>query len=219
MFVIQTKNFIIMKSMIVFLFSALITFSSIGQTIPATFDPKTATLQERYVGMKKSSETFQDYKVIKEGILDGVWRLVLDSIKNQKSTFANAKEVIVQLEEEVSAEKAAVKQMQASMEQVNYDSNHISFFGIDFTKSLFITLVLLIVIGQLLAIGAISGKLKLMYHTMKEKMETVNLLSLEFEDYKKRALEKQVKLSRELQTERNKLMSVVETRGSAKSIL
>jgi hypothetical protein len=211
-----------MKKVVIILIVALTSTASFSQSVPsvsATPDPKTMTLQDRYVGMKKSSETFQDYKVIKEGILDGVWRVVLDSIKNQKSTFANAKEVIVQLEEEVAAEKAAVKQMQASMEQVNYDSNHISFFGIDFTKSLFITLVLLVVIGQLLAIGAITGKLKLMYHTMKEKMETVNLLSLEFEDYKKRALEKQVKLSRELQTERNKLMSVVETRGSAKSIL
>jgi hypothetical protein len=211
-----------MKKVVIIFIVALTSTASFSQSVPsvsATPDPKTMTLQDRYVGMKKSSETFQDYKVIKERILDGVWRVVLDSIKNQKSTFANAKEVIVQLEEEVAAEKAAVKQMQASMEQVNYDSNHISFFGIDFTKSLFITLVLLVVIGQLLAIGAITGKLKLMYHTMKEKMETVNLLSLEFEDYKKRALEKQVKLSRELQTERNKLMSVVETRGSAKSIL
>ncbi|MFM9836997.1 MAG: hypothetical protein ACKVOQ_01965 [Cyclobacteriaceae bacterium] len=208
----------IIKAMIAFLFTALITFSSIGQTIPVTVDAKTATLQERYVGMKKSSETFQDYKVIKEGILDGMWRVTLDSIKNHKAKFANANEVIAQLETEVATQKAAVAKIQASMETIVYDSTHISFFGINFTKSLFITLVLLIVVGQLVAIAAITGKLKLMYTSMKEKMETVNILSHEFEDYKKRALEKQVKLSRELQTERNKLMNF-EPRGSSKSIL
>jgi hypothetical protein len=209
-----------MKFVILFLV-ALISTTSFGQSLPVAStapDPKTMTLQDRYASMKKSSETFQDYKVIKEGILDGMWRVALDSIKNQKAKFVNASEVIVQLESEVATQKAAVAQIQASMETVVYDSTHISFFGIHFTKSLFISLVLLIVVGQLVAIGAITGKLKLMYTSMKEKMETVNLLSHEFEDYKKRALEKQVKLSRELQTERNKLMNF-EPRSSSKSIL
>jgi hypothetical protein len=210
-----------MKHVVIIFVVALFANTSFGQVVPSTAtapDPKTMTLQDRYVAMKKSSETFQDYKVIKEGILDGMWRVVLDSMKNQKSKFANASEVIAQLENEVATQKASVKQIQASMETVVYDSTHISFFGLSFTKSLFVTLVLLIVIGQLVAIGAITGKLKLMYTSMKEKIETVNLLSHEFEDYKKRALEKQVKLSRELQTERNKLMNF-EPKSSAKSIL
>jgi Tfp pilus assembly protein PilN len=209
-----------MKFAILFLV-ALISIASFGQPapgVPITPDPKTMTLQDRYVSMKKSSETFQDYKVIKEGILDGVWRVTLDSIKNQKAKFANANEVIAQLESEVATQKAAVAKIQASMETVVYDSTHISFFGINFTKSLFISLVLLIGVGLLVAIAAVTGKLKLMYTSMKEKIETVNLLSQEYEDYKKRALEKQVKLSRELQTERNKLMNF-EPRGSSKSIL
>jgi hypothetical protein len=209
-----------MKYVILFLV-ALISTASFGQSapvVPATPDTKTMTLQDRYATMKKSSETFQDYKVIKEGILDGVWRVTLDSIKNQKAKFANANEVISQLENEVATQKVAVAQIKASMETVVYDSTHISFFGIHFTKSLFISLVLLIVIGLLVAIAAVTGKLKLMYTSMKEKMETVNLLSHEFEDYKKRALEKQVKLSRELQTERNKLINF-EPRGASKAIL
>jgi hypothetical protein len=209
-----------MKYVILFLV-ALISTASFGQSapvVPATPDTKTMTLQDRYATMKKSSETFQDYKVIKEVILDGVWRVTLDSIKNQKAKFANANEVISQLENEVATQKVAVAQIKASMETVVYDSTHISFFGIHFTKSLFISLVLLIVIGLLVAIAAVTGKLKLMYTSMKEKMETVNLLSHEFEDYKKRALEKQVKLSRELQTERNKLINF-EPRGASKAIL
>lgn len=211
-----------MKKVVVIFLVALISSSSFGQSSPSvpatTADPKTMTLQDRYVSMKKSSETFQEYKVIKEGILDGMWRVTLDTIKNQKAKFTNANEVIAQLENEVATQKAAVAQIQASMETVVYDSTHISFFGISLTKSLFITLVLLIVVGQFIAIGAITGKLKLMYTSMKEKIETVNLLSQEYENYKKRALEKQAKLSRELQTERNKLMNF-EPRSSSKSIL
>jgi hypothetical protein len=209
-----------MKYIITFLV-ALISTVSFSQSVPAapgTVAPKALTLQERYNAMKKSAETFQDYKVIKEVVLDGVWRIVLDSIKNQKATFASAKEVISQLEGELATEKASVKRIKESMERIAYESKHISFFGIDFAKPLFITLVMLIVVGLSVAIGAIVGKLKLMYYSMKEKAETVDVLSHEFEDYKKRALEKQVKLSRELQTERNKLMNF-EPRGSSKSVL
>jgi hypothetical protein len=209
-----------MKNLILFFVSLIsgVSFSQSVPVVPNATDAKTLTLQERYGVMKKSAETFQDYKVIKEAVLDGVWRVALDSIKNQKSTYANAKEVIAQLENEVTTEKATVKQIQESMKEVVYDSTHISFFGINITKSIFITLILMIVAGQLIVIGAMIGKLKLMHFTLKEKLETVNLLSHEYEDYKKRALEKQVKLSRELQTERNKLMNF-EPRSSSKSIL
>ncbi len=209
-----------MKYSIFFLLvlTSIVSFGQAVQGVVAAPETNTMSLQDRYLTMKKSSETFQDYKVIKEGILDGVWRITVDSIKSQKAKFANASEVIAQLENEVASQKAEVAQIQASMETVVYDSTHISFFGINFTKSLFITLVLLIVVGQLVAIGAVTGKLRLMYTSMKEKIETVDLLSHEFENYKKRALEKQVKLSRELQTERNKMMSF-EPRSSSKSIL
>jgi hypothetical protein len=209
-----------MKNMTILLV-ALISTTSFSQSLPSsqgTLEAKKWTLQERYAAMKKSTETFQDYKVIKEVVLDGVWRIGMDSIKSQKASFANAKEIIAQLESEVAAQKTSVKRLQDSMEGTVYDSKHISFFGISFSKSLFITLVMLIIVGQIVAIGAVTGKLKLMYHSMKEKVESLDMLDHQFEDYKKRALEKQAKLSRELQTERNKLMNF-EPHASAKSIL
>jgi hypothetical protein len=196
-------------------------FSQTAATTPVASvaqDPKTLTLQDRYVSMKKTAETYQDYKVIKEGVLDGVWKIFLDSMKSQKAKFTISTGTIARLEGELATEKATVKQVQDSVQEITFDSTHISFFGLSFTKSLFVTLVLLVVTGLLVALGAIIGKLKLMNSSINEKTETVNILTHEFEDYKKRALEKQVKLSRELQTERNKL-SNFESKGSSKSVL
>jgi hypothetical protein len=209
-----------MKYVILFLVG-LVAFPSFGQTAttaPVTPDPKTMTLQDRYVSMKKTAETYQDYKVIKEGVLDGVWRIFLDSMKSQKAKLATSNGTIAKLEGELATEKASVKQIQDSVQEITFDSTHISFFGLSFTKSLFVSLVLLVVIGLLVALGAIIGKLKLMNSSINEKTETVNILTHEFEDFKKRSLEKQVKLSRELQTERNKL-SGFESKGSSKSLL
>jgi hypothetical protein len=211
-----------MKYIIIFL-AALVAFPSFGQTAavttpPVTLDPKTMTLQDRYVSMKKTAETYQDYKVIKEGVLDGVWKIYIDSMKSQKAKLASSISTIARLEGELATEKASVKQIQESVQGITFDSTHISFFGLSFTKSLFVSLVLLVVAGLLVGLGAIIGKLKLMNSSINEKTETVNILTEEFENYKKRALEKQVKLSRELQTERNKL-SNFDTKGSSKSLL
>jgi hypothetical protein len=46
--------------------------------------------------------------------------------------------------------------------------------------------------------------------SMKERADAFTSLSNEFEEYKRKAMEKQTKLSRELQTERNRLS---ESRG------
>jgi hypothetical protein len=43
---------------------------------------------------------------------------------------------------------------------------------------------------------------------MKEKELIAHTLTQEFEEYKKKALEKQTKLSRELQNERNRLVDM-----------
>jgi hypothetical protein len=209
-----------MKYLFIFLV-ALISTASLAQSVKtsaAVPDPKTMTLQDRYVSMKKTAETYQDYKVIKEGVLDGIWKIFLDSMKTQKANVASSAATVARLEGELAAEKASVKQVQESVQGITFDSTHISFFGLSFTKSLFVSFVLIVVAGLLLALGAIFGRLKLMNRSINEKSEMVGILSQEFEDYKKRALEKQVKLSRELQTERNKL-SNFETKGSSKSIL
>ncbi len=182
--------------------------SSFSQTSSTLADTRNPSLQERFVMMKNTSQTFQDYKVIKEVVLDGVWKIVQDSIKNQYGLLAKAKLSIKQLENEVATQKASIGQTQQSIKQIVYDSTHISFIGMSLMKSLFVTLTVLVIIGLLVIVLFIIGKLKWMNFAMREKVEALKLLTNEFEEYKKRTLEKQAKLSRELQTERNKLLNI-----------
>lgn len=163
------------------------------------------TLNERYAVMKDKSETFNEYKVIKEYILDGMWKITNDSIKKVQTDLAAARNQIEELNLRVAAAASAVKQKEDSMAEVEFASTHISVLGIDFKKSFFVGLVGFILLGMILLIGAVTGRLKMIYQSLKEKMEMENLISKEFENYKRKALEKQMKLSRELQNERNKM--------------
>ncbi|MEQ9413075.1 MAG: hypothetical protein RIF39_04560 [Cyclobacteriaceae bacterium] len=77
-----------------FTLAIFILLSSLGakaQTQAAAALEKDAkTLTERYAVMKDKSETFNEYKVIKEYILDGMWKLTTDSIKKVHSDLAEA---------------------------------------------------------------------------------------------------------------------------------
>lgn len=69
-------------------------------------------------------------------------------------------------------------------------------------------LVIVVIAGLVVLLGLLLGKLKIMFKVMKEKNETVERITQELEDYKHKMLDKQSKLSRELQNERNKLQEL-----------
>ena len=57
-------------------------------------------------------------------------------------------------------------------------------------------------------IGLMIGRLRIMFKVMKEKNESLEIIMREFEGYKRKMLEKESKLSRELQNERNRLQEL-----------
>ncbi len=168
-------------------------------------EDKELNVQDRFASMKSGSQTFQDYKVIKEYVLDGVWKIISDSIKAQDRRLQNAQIRIDSLKSDLAAAHQANELQKASMEEIIFDSTHIHVLGIPFTKSAFIILSLVVVIGLGLLIFTLWGRLKLIQGAIKEKTLIADTISNEFDEYKKKALEKQTKLSRELQNERNKL--------------
>ncbi|MCB0491094.1 MAG: hypothetical protein KDC93_01635 [Cyclobacteriaceae bacterium] len=188
------------------IFILLSALGTMAQTQAAAALEKDAkTLTERYALMKEKSETFNEYKVIKEYILDGMWKLTTDSIQKVHSDLAEAKAEAAQLQMSLDAAMAAVQKKEESMAEVEHAATHISVLGMDFSKSFFIGLVGFVFLGMILLVGVVTGRLKMIYQSLKEKMEMENMISKEFENYKRKALDKQMKLSRELQNERNKM--------------
>ena len=179
-----------------------------AQTASDALERDNQTLRERYLVMKNKSQNYQEYKVIKENILDGMWRIIQDSLNQKQVSIRQAHAEINNLNKELDQNKAALKGKEESMRDVSHASTHISVLGIDFDKGFFAGLigVILIVLG--LVIAVIYYTLKMMRKNLAEKIELMNSISAEYEDYKRRAMDKQTKLSRELQNERNKLQEL-----------
>jgi hypothetical protein len=192
-----------MKPLIIFL--VFISQFSFAQPLTETVNEQNLKLDERYFQMKSKSQTYGDYKVIKEVILDAFWKTTTDSVKKGKSLLSEVREGNTLLQAQLQSAQLEMKRKDQTIEELTHAGTHINVLGLDLHKGVFVSFALLTILGLLVVLGIISGRLKMIYLAMKDKMETFNILSEEFETYKRKALEKQMKLSRELQDERNKM--------------
>lgn len=171
-------------------------------------DQGSYTLRERFTLMKTKSQNYREYKVIKESVLDGVWKIIRDSISAKDAAIRKAKQDIAALNGQLGGVQDNLKKKEASMTEILYDSTHISVLGIDMEKGTFLTLIAVLLGALAVVVGTVIGRMKLMTKTLQEKKLAVNMVTNEYEDYKRKAMDKQTKLSRELQDERNKLAAI-----------
>ena len=197
-----------MKRTTILLICVLAVVGVSAQTAGDALERNNQTLRERYLVMKNKSQNYQEYKVIKENILDGMWRIIEDSLGQKQASIRQARSEISNLNKELDQNRAALKAKEESMQDVLYASTHISVLGIDFDKGFFAGMIGVILVLLGLVIAVIYYTLKMMRKSLGEKIELMNSISSEYEDYKRRAMDKQTKLSRELQNERNKLQEL-----------
>ncbi len=161
------------------------------------------TLTEQFVYLKKKSNSWQEYKVIKKVMLDNFWTNIQDSLamfhqqldQTQAKIDAQQKE-IRQKDETITAKDKAV---QAS----EHASTHISVLGMDILKGGFLSFfwISVSVLGLLLAMAVYQYK-RSHRQTAKTRRD-YSSLQHELEEVRKTSLERERKLRRELQTERN----------------
>ena len=166
-------------------------------------------LQDRYEVMKDKAETFNEYKVVRKDILDGVWRIAMDSLKKEKAALTQANSTITQLRGEIASADQKVKQADASVAASDYERSHLSVLGIPMAKTFFVTAMFVLVIGLLIGLLTIMASLRVLRKSVKDKDSTIYGLTSEFDEFRKKALQKEMKISRELQDERNKLAAMM----------
>jgi hypothetical protein len=209
--ILSTRNVIMMKKIIAIALCVLSYHLSFGQAAtPSATDPLQGsyTLKDRFSIMKAKSQTYQNYKVIKESVLDGVWRIVQDSIHAKQQAVNQANQQIAALKADVKRIEDTMKQKEAGVQSIVHDSAHINVLGIDFTKGFFLTLTGILFAALIASLVFVLTRMKVLDKSIKEKTLTISLVSNEYDEYKKKAMEKQTKLSRELQDERNRLQEL-----------
>ena len=174
----------------------------VAQT-PSTRTP--STLQEQFVFLKEESNTYKDKKIIRETELNRFWTNVRDSLLQVHRQLARTENNINAQEAEIDTLNARLESQRQMVEESEHASTHISVMGIDILKNNFLSFFWITAsVLTLLLLGAL-------YQYRHSKMVTsktqynLRAIQRELEDFRKKSLEKERKLRRELQTERNRV--------------
>jgi hypothetical protein len=186
----------------------LVAGSAFAQTAEDALRNDQQTLRERYLVMKMKSQNYQEYKVIKENILDGMWKIVLDTMTAKQAAIRKSQSEVNNLQAQLNKNIETLKSKEESMKDIVYASTHIRVLGIDFDKGFFAGLFGAILVIAALVLAGVIYSMKVLKKNLSEKEELATAISTEYEDYKRKAMDKQTKLSRELQNERNRLQEL-----------
>lgn len=161
------------------------------------------TLNDRYRDIYNQAETYNAYKVIKINTLNTLWRNVQDSISTYKKEITEERQEIASLNSNISALDEKIDSLNVELEKIQKVSGSISIAGWLISKSIY-NIIVWSIIAALLALiivgyGSHTRNKQLYSHTRKELLE----LTEEFDTSRKTSQEKNIKLGRELQTERN----------------
>ena len=165
-------------------------------------------LNEQFKTLNEDAETFKVYKVIKKDELNQFWSIVNDSIDHLKNQHSDAQRLIKIQENELAKMEELIQENNNKMLEQHFATTHINVLGIEFLKASYIIINFILIIGLMVGLGMLFFKFKESHIIANKKTSRYENLDKEFDDYKKRALEKQMRLRRDLQTTMNRLEEI-----------
>lgn len=184
---------------------AILLFTIVGLAPAAVAQdvPQENTLQEQFRSIKDRSNNYQEYKVVKENLLDQFYSNVKDSINIAKQRILEAQNTITTQQQEISRLKDEVAERQEAVEQSEYAIAHTQLLGIDIEKETYNFVVWGIILALLIVLAIAFHKYNSSNKVAVKKRSEYETLNEEFNEFKVRSREKETRLMRDLQTERN----------------
>ena len=179
-----------------------ITSSAFSQSNVKLID--TVSVKRQFEYLMDNSNTLQDYKVVR-----GAWLLklksnVLDSLSASKNKILLNSDILNSQKKLIDSLNMRLGETEAVISTLIAEKDSISIFGIQFGKSVFKTLVFLIVIGLLGALLFFITKFKQSNSITTQCRLALTQNEEEFAIYREKALEREQKAMRRLQDELNK---------------
>lgn len=165
--------------------------------------PTPNTLEEQFRTLKESSNNYQEYKVVRETNLNQFYNNVRDSIYTAKQNILQAQSKINEQQQEIERLNDEVASRQQAVEQSEYEIAHTQLLGIDIEKETYNFLVWGLILILLIILAVVVLKYKSSNKVAVKKKNEYETLDQEFSEYKLRSREKETRLMRDLQTERN----------------
>lgn len=164
------------------------------------------SIDEQFTDLLENSNNYKQYEVVKKTKL-------IELQKNTRAKISGLENRIVVSENNIKDQKKEIDRLNAELAETTGNlqdaaqaKNEISFFGLPTNKTTYRIITWGILLILLVALAIFIYKFKNSHIQTKEAKKNLQETEDEFEEYRKKALEKQQKLGRSLQDERNKLL-------------
>lgn len=178
---------------------------SVGYTAQAQDAPAGSanSLAGQFREMKESANNYQEYKVVKERNLDTFWKSVQDTLAARERQMLEFQQQIREQQQEITRQSQEIQERAAAVASSEHEKAHINVLGMDIRKESYITFnwVVIGILVLLLAVVLFNHRNSKRFAVRKRSEH--EMLEQEFQEYKNRSRERETRLMRELQTERN----------------
>jgi tetrahydromethanopterin S-methyltransferase subunit B len=163
------------------------------------------TLRGQYLSLLSKSKSLNGYKVVNPARITSFWQNLNDTLKTERRQLAASRKEITAQQKTIADLKTQVSQKEMALNTSTQKLDEITFLGISFTKGSYNTMVWTIIIILAIALAIIIIRSAKLLHEAKYRSGLYEEISSEYQSYKVKSNEKEKKLARELQDERNKL--------------
>lgn len=193
-----------MRSCVVLL--CLVAFSSVlfGQN-PQPVPTGPQTLRQQYANLKSDLDVINGFRMVKLYEMDQFWRVIEDSLKTKRAAINEGLVLAKQQSAEIESLKAQVGKTETDKQELASNVANINAYGMSFSKGGFVTFMTCVVVGLIVLSAALFVIGRMAFKASRESKKVSDEVYKEFEDYKHVAVEKSIKLSRELQSLKNRM--------------
>lgn len=170
------------------------------------------SLHGQYLELLTKSKSFYGSKIISPDRLSIYWKNVRDTLNTERQQLRTTKAKVTQLQKDILELKGQVQGRETALSSSNQKLNQITFLGIAFEKGTYNTIVWTLIIILALALIVVVIRSAKHIHESKYRSTLYEEVAAEYQSYKVKANDKEKKLARELQDERNKFEEY-KTRG------
>jgi prefoldin subunit 5 len=166
---------------------------------------KTSPLDSQFVYLNlQSRNQDKDFKIIRKTNLDIIRQNVKDSLSTYKKQISELKGDASSSAGSITGLQDSVKNLSSALEQEQQKTDSISFLGIQFSKSSYHMMVWIIIVVLAVALFAILAAFRKAKVDTDESKHTVDELQEELQSLRKKSMEREQQLKRQLLDEQLK---------------
>ncbi len=160
-------------------------------------------LLENYDEIIDKSNNYEDYKVVKKLQLKNFRRNLAQELEQLDTEISELEKSLKDEKNKIADLQNQLENTQNKLQKTTSERDQIFLFGSPMSKDVYQTTMWGIIGALIILLILLLIKFKANNNTTNEAKKQLNSVEKEFEDYKRKALEKQQKLGRELQDQKN----------------